>query len=109
MDDELNRLMKKLEQFKKSHIKVQLIDREKIIKQQYERFLLEYEGEANSYLLEDKNGITITIAAESILSCEGGGDSFNRLVGLASFTDIKVINNKLAFTLWFRCWEWIEH
>ena len=108
MDSGFKRILEKLEQLRSTHIKIQLPDRRELIKQYYERFITEFEDEANISLSEDRDSIGITIATKSILSCDEGGYSFNCLIGLANVTNIEALNGTIVINLWFRLWEWIE-
>lgn len=108
MDNGFRRLLDKLEQFRNTHIKMQLPDRHALIKQYYERFIIDYEDEATISIVEDKSGISIKIITTSIISCDDGGYSFNCLVGLANATSIEILNETIVVHLWFRLWEWIE-
>lgn len=108
MDSGFKRILEKLELLRSTHIKMQLPDRRSLIKQYYERFITEFEDEANISISEDRDSIGITITTKSILSCDQGGYSFNCLIGLANFTNIETLNGTIVIDLWFRLWEWIE-
>lgn len=108
MDSGFKRILEKLEQLRSTHIKIQLPDRRKLIKQYCERLAMEYEDEANISIIEDKSGISVKITTTSIISCDEGGYSFNCLVGLANATSIETFNGTIVINLWFRLWEWIE-
>ena len=108
MDSGLKRILEKLEQFKNSHVKLQLPNRRELIKQNYELFIMEYRDEANITILEDRDSISITIIANALTSCDMGGYSFNRLIGLANTTSMVIQNEMIVIDLWFRLWEWIE-
>ena len=108
MDNEFKRIIEKLEQFRSTHIKLQLPNRKMLIKQNCERFMLEYDGEANLAIIENKSEINITITADTLTSCDEGGYSFNCLVGLANVTNIDIVNGMLVIKLWYRLWDWID-
>lgn len=108
MDSGFKRILEKLEHFKNTHVKLQLPTRRELIKQNYELFIMEYEDEANISILEDRETISITITTDSIISCDDGGFSFNRLVGLANATSMEIRNETIIINLWFRLWEWID-
>lgn len=107
MDNDFKRMLEKLEQFRRTHIKVQLPDRHALIKQNYERFVMEHDHEANTLIVEDKNEINITITTTSIMSCDVAGYSFNCLVGLANTTSIEIQDGAIVINLWYRLWEWV--
>lgn len=107
-DEEFEKLKEKLEQFKKTHSKVVMKGRRDLIRSQYELFTLEFQGKAEYNISEDEEGIDIVLKADSFLSCEDGGSSLNALMGLASFSQIDIVDKKIVFVLWFRCWDWIE-
>lgn len=107
VDDEFEKLREKLEQFKKTHTKVVMKGRRDLIKRQYEMFTLEFEGKAEHEISEDNEGIDIVLKAKSFLSCEDGGFSLNTLMGLASFSQIDIVDKKIVFLMWFRCWDWV--
>lgn len=96
MDNGFKRIMEKLEIHRSTHIKMQLPDRRGLIKQYYERFITEFEDEANISITEDRDSISITITTKSILSCDEGGYSFNCLLGLANFTNIEILNGTIV-------------
>lgn len=108
MNSGYKRILEKLEHFKETHAKLQLPTRRELIKQNYERFIMEYKDEANISILEDTSSISITITANTVTSCDIGGCSFNRLVGLANATSMVIQNDTIVIDLWFRLWEWIE-
>ena len=108
MDNGFKRLMEKLELLRSTHIKMQLPDRRRLIKQYCKRLTMEYEEEANISIIEDKSGISVKITTTAIISCDEGGYSFNCLMGLANATSIEILNEKIVINLWYRLWEWIE-
>lgn len=107
-DEEFEKLKKRLEQFENTHSKVVPSDRIAFIKRQYEKFSLEYQGKAECSISEDKNGIDIVLKADHFLSCEDGGFSWNSLIGLANCSQVDIVDGRIVFQLWYRCWEWIE-
>lgn len=108
MDNGFKRILEKLEHFRSTHVKLQLPDRRALIKQNYERFITEFEDEATISIVEDKSGISLKIITTSIISCDDGGYSFNCLIRLANVTSIETFNGTIVINLWFRLWEWIE-
>lgn len=108
MDNGFKRILEKLELLRSTHIKMQLPDRRELIRQNYERFITEFEDEANISIIEDKSGISVKITTTSIISCDEGGYSFNCLMGLANATSVEILNGTIVINLWFRLWEWIE-
>lgn len=108
MDNGFKRLMEKLEQLKSTHIKMQLPDRRRLIKQYCKQLIMEYEEDANISIIDDKSGISIKITTTSIISCDEGGYSFNYLIGLANATSIETLDGTIVIDLWFRLWEWVE-
>lgn len=107
-DEEFEKLKKKLEQLEDKHKKVVQTDRIALIKRQYERFALEYQEKAECSMTEDSNGIDIILKSDSFLSCEDGGFSLNLLIGLANCSQVDIVDGRIVFQLWYRCWEWIE-
>lgn len=107
MDNNFKRILEKLDQFSNTHVKLQLPNRRELIKQSYELFITEFEGEADISIFESRGSISITITANMLTSCDMGGYSFNRLVGLANATSMAIQNEMLVIDLWFRLWDWI--
>lgn len=108
MDNGFERLIARMEQFEKSHIKVALPERKTLIQQQYERLTLELEDEADFSYWEKETGIDLTITADSFLTCEHGGHSLNCLIGMANYSEMCIIDNRITIRLWFRLWDWVD-
>ncbi len=107
MSDEFNQIIAKMEQFERSHMKVMLPERAALIKRQYERLMGELENEADISFCKEQDEMNITIKTDSILTCDEA-HSLNFLIGIANYTEMNIVNNKIVIYLWFRLWDWLE-
>lgn len=103
--DSFIHLVERLESFEASHTKKELPERRKQIKQLYEDFCFIFE-DCTSTIEECENDIKILIATNDLLTCKGGGDCFNHLIGLADIMDMRVKNNQVIFKLDYHLWKW---
>lgn len=105
----LERFMVKVEQFMATHKKVMLPEQKTLIHRQYKQLVYEFkEQELYSTYEEVEDGITIKITTTSLITCDESGHSLNFLIGIANISNIEVIDSHVVFSLWFRCWEWID-
>lgn len=105
--DSFIRLIEKIESFEASHVKIELPERRKQIKQLYKDFCFIFE-DCTSTIEERENDIKIFIATNDLLTCKDGGDCFNHLIGLADIMDMKVKNNQVIFKLDYYLYEWVQ-
>lgn len=107
-DDMYDKLMKKMELYRRTHTKVMLPERAALITHQYKLLLFEFTDEVETTYENVDNSISITIKIGSTVTCSDGGCSLNFLIGIANATKIDIIKNQIMFELWYRCWEWID-
>lgn len=108
MDYGLKKLHRSIEAFESTHRKVILFDRKLVIKEQYRLLMEDFEKYAEIRLQEIEDSISITISADSILTCDHGGKALNLLIGVANTSNFHIKNNQIILELWFRCWDWTD-
>lgn len=108
MENSFDRLMARLAKYERTHKKTLLPEHKKLIMENYDSLTEELENEADFSLWEKEDSIHITITAKALLTCDEA-HSLNFLIGIANFTEIEIVDNRIVIRLWFRCWEWIEN
>ena len=107
MENGFERIIEKLKEYEQNHRKLILLERKELIVKNYENLTFELENEAEFSLWEEENSIHITITADSLLTCDEA-HSLNFLLGIANYSELKIVDNQIVIYLWFRCWEWID-
>ena len=107
MDSELERLYKRMEEFRRTHIKMIIPGRRELIKQLYEDFLLMFE-DCTATIDERDKEIDITLFVPNIITCKQGGYCFNQLIYIAEITDMNISEGYIVIKLNFHLLEWID-
>lgn len=107
MDLDVNKLIKRMEEFERTHIRTTIPGRRELIKQLYEDFLFIYD-DCTATMDEHEEDIVITLFIPSLISCREGGHCFNTLVYLSEITDMSIAENCIVIKLCLYLWEWVE-
>lgn len=107
MDLGFSKLMERMEEFERSHIKRMIPGRRELIKRIYEDFTLIFD-ECISSIKENDKEIGICITTKNLISCKEGGYCFNQLIYLADITNMSILEDCIVIKLNFHLWEWVK-
>lgn len=107
MGSDYNKLIERMEEFERTHIRTTIPGRRELIKRLYEDFLFIYD-DCTATMDERENEIIITLFIPNLTSCKEGGYCFNTLIYLAEITDMSIVDDCIVVKLWLYLWEWVE-
>ncbi len=106
MTSEYNKILERVEEFERTHIRTEIPKRRELIKQLYEDFLLIFD-DCSATLEEYEDELDMTLFVPNILTCKEGGHCFNTLIYLAEITDMNISEGCIVIQLHFHLWEWV--